>query len=112
MSHRLVFEFIIENALKKGAGHLKRGKYKEAKKEFDKTIALDKNNAVARYYLTRLYLEAEALRDTSKAIVTYNRAKELGLKFEGEIKKIVALEEVEEKEEDRPKSAEMAAFGQ
>jgi len=105
-------EFIIENALKKGAGHLKREKYKEAKKEFDKTIALDKNNAVARYYLTRLYLEAEALRDTSKAIVTYNRAKELGLKFEGEIKKIVALEEVEEKEEDRPKSAEMAAFGQ
>jgi tetratricopeptide (TPR) repeat protein len=98
---------IVQMELQEGEKLYGKKKYQDAEGKFKLVLRVTrKRNSRAHYFLARIYLEAEALRDTNKAQEHYKKAKRYRIKFEGRVEKIAVLEK-RKIEEDRPSIEEM-----
>jgi len=101
---------IVQMELQGGEKLYGKKKYQDAEGKFKQVLRVTRNrNSRAHYFLARIYLEAKALRDTSKAQNHYQKAKRYRIKFEGQIERIAVLEKGKI-EKDRPSIEELGAL--
>ena len=68
-------------------------RYKQAVDVLERVLNADRTNAVAHYYLARVYWDSEEFRNKESAAKHYQLAKKNGIEFNAPVERITALEE-------------------
>jgi tetratricopeptide (TPR) repeat protein len=89
---QLEAQSFVAPVMKEGERLYKEKEYAKAEKKLRMVIRLDRRHARAHYFLARIYLEAEALRDTSLALSFYQKAKRYKLEYTEITPKIAILD--------------------
>jgi tetratricopeptide (TPR) repeat protein len=71
-----------------GEALLDRGRHGLAAEQFNKVLDVDRRNAKAHYFIARVYIESQNLRNLDKARFHYGEARKYGIEFKGSVKEL------------------------